>query len=320
MAQTQKRRAPRNKTLTISSQEIECLQSSLVKLDSSKASDDILDRTLWGDTLDTLQYLPSQFVDLMVVDPPYNLTKSFNGTAFRRASLDEYERWIDRWISDTVRLLKPDASIYICGDWQSSTAIHRVCERYFTVRNRISWEREKGRGARSNWKNCTEDIWFCTVSKDYCFNVDAVKMKRRVMAPYRDEARKPKDWTVEKTGRFRVTHPSNFWSDISVPFWSMPENTDHPTQKPEKLIAKLLLASSDLGDVVFDPFLGSGTTSVVAKKLGRHYVGIEKELEYCCIAEKRLNSVQSVSHIQGYAGGYFWERNTLAAQKKAHKS
>lgn len=309
-------RAPRNRTLTISDQEIETLTPHLVQLDTSTNLENILDRTILGDTFASLEYLPAEFVDLMVVDPPYNLTKSFNGTAFRRASLTDYEDWIERWIANTVRLLKPDASIYICGDWQSSTAIHRVCEKFFTVRNRISWEREKGRGAHSNWKNCTEDIWFCTVSKDYCFNVDSVKMKRRVLAPYRDAARQPKDWQAEKTGNFRITYPSNFWSDISIPFWSMPENTEHPTQKPEKLIAKLILASSEANDIVFDPFLGSGTTSVVAKKLGRHYVGIEKELKYCCIAEKRLNETAMSPGIQGYAGGYFWERNTLAAQRK----
>lgn len=94
--------------------------------------------------------------------------------------------------------------------------------------------------------------------------------RRRVIAPYRLNGN-PKDWHESETGNFRDTAPSNFWDDISVPFWSMPENTDHPTQKPEKLIAKLVLASSEKGDLVFDPFLGSGTTSVVAKKLGRHY-------------------------------------------------
>ncbi|MEM9136534.1 MAG: DNA methyltransferase [Cyanobacteria bacterium P01_F01_bin.42] len=320
MAPIPKSRAPRNKTLTISEREIEAFRHRLVRLSDSTPLDAVLDRTIEGDTLETLPHLPEQFVNLMVVDPPYNLTKSFNGTVFRRGSLTAYEEWLDRWIQGALRLLKPNASVYICGDWQSSTAIHRVCEKYFTVRNRISWEREKGRGARSNWKSCTEDIWFCTVSQDYCFNVDAVKMKRRVLAPYRDQARKPKDWQTEKNGNFRVTYPSNFWSDISIPFWSMPENTDHPTQKPEKLVAKLLLASSEPGDVVFDPFLGSGTTSVVAKKLGRRYVGIEKELKYCCIAEKRLAHTGSHPKIQGYAGGYFWERNTLAAQKKAQKS
>ena len=129
----------------------------------------------------------------------------------------------------------------------------------------------------------------------------------------------PKDWQTTDRGNVRITHPSNLWTDISIPFWSMPENTDHPTQKPEKLIAKIILASSRPCDMVFDPFLGSGTTSVVAKKLGRHYVGIEMDEEYACIAEKRLDLAHSQPKIQGYDGEYFWERNSLSAQQKARK-
>jgi site-specific DNA-methyltransferase (adenine-specific) len=120
----------------------------------------------------------------------------------------------------------------------------------------------------------------------------------------------PKDWEQTAAGNFRLTHPSNLWSDITVPFWSMPENTDHPTQKPEKLLAKLILASTKPGDFVFDPFLGSGTTSVVAKKLGRRYSGIEIDENYAMLAEKRLWRAQQESGIQGYAHGVFWERNT----------
>ena len=95
----------------------------------------------------------------------------------------------------------------------------------------------------------------------------------------------------------------------------MPENTDHPTQKPEKLIAKLTLASSNPGDVILDPFAGSGTTSVVAKKLGRKFVGIEIDELYCCLCEKRLELAEEDASIQGYHDRVFWERNTLADRK-----
>ena len=91
-----------------------------------------------------------------------------------------------------------------------------------------------------------EDIWFATRTDDYTFHVDAVKVRRRVRAPYRADGQ-PKDWEDTPDGKFRNTYPSNFWDDISVPYWSMPENTAHPTQKPEKLLAKLILASSDPG-------------------------------------------------------------------------
>jgi site-specific DNA-methyltransferase (adenine-specific) len=247
-------------------------------------------------------------VDLLFHDPPYNLSKAFNGRQFRQMPLADYEAWLETWLPDLSKTLKPTASIYICGDWQSSAAIQRVAQKYFMVRNRITWEREKGRGAKTNWKNAAEDIWFCTMSEDYTFNVEAVKLKRRVLAPYTADGQ-PKDWQEGQQGRFRLTHPSNLWTDLTVPFWSMPENTDHPTQKPEKLLAKVILASSQPGQVVLDPFLGSGTTSVVAKKLGRHYVGLEIDEMYCCLAEKRLELAEIDKSIQGY-DGVFWERNS----------
>jgi site-specific DNA-methyltransferase (adenine-specific) len=96
----------------------------------------------------------------------------------------------------------------------------------------------------------------------------------------------------------------------------MPENTDHSTQKPEKLIAKLILASSKPHDFVFDPFFGSGTTCVVAKKLNRKFSGVEQESDYCQMAVKRLIRAELDDTIQGYHDGYFWERNSLADQKQ----
>lgn len=256
----------------------------------------------------------------MFIDPPYNLTKSFNGKTFNKMNNEEYTEWLDSWLSRIVRILKPNATIYICGDWRSSHSIFEVASKYFNILNRITWEREKGRGALNNWKNASEDIWFCTKSNDYKFYVDRVKMKRKVLAPYRNEDGKPKDWEDKDGGKYRLTFPSNMWTDLTVPFWSMPENTDHPTQKPEKLLAKVILASSDENDVVFDPFSGSGTTSVVAKKLNRRFVGIEMDETYSCLTEKRLELAETNPAIQGYSEGVFWERNTLNEQSKESKA
>ena len=141
--------------------------------------------------------------------------------------LHEYEEWFESWFLKILKILKETASVYICCDWKSSQVILNVGMKYLQVRNRITWEREKGRGAKKNWKNCSEDIWFFTKSDEYTFNIGEVKLRRKVLAPYRDEAGLPKDWRKSGKENYRDTAPSNIWTDISIPFWSMPENTDH---------------------------------------------------------------------------------------------
>ena len=306
-----KQKAPRNRSITLSTEEFEKFSKLLIKLESKAKLSSILNKTINQDVFEAMKYLPEKFIDLLFLDPPYNLTKSFNSVKFTKRSIEEYTEWIDNFISKVVPFLKPTASIYFCGDWRSSGSAHLVLSKYFNVRSRITWEREKGRGSKTNWKNNSEDIWFCTVSEDYVFNVDAVKLKKKVIAPYRDENGSPKDWKEDESGSFRLTHPSNLWTDISIPFWSMPENTEHPTQKPEKLLAKIILASTCKGQVVFDPFLGSGTTSVVAKKLNRKFIGIEIDEKYASIAEKRIDAAGRDKNIQGFHDGVFWERNML---------
>jgi site-specific DNA-methyltransferase (adenine-specific) len=307
-------RAPANRTITLSDEELERYRGALQVINAKATPGEIHDKILCQDIFTALPHLPDACVDLLFADPPYNLTKTFNDRRFKKTSVEQYAEWLDSWLAQTVRLLKPNASVYICGDWESSAAIHRVGEKYFIPRNRITWEREKGRGAKSNWKKCSEDIWFFTVSDDYYFDVDAVMLKRQVIAPYTDRNGAPKDWIESEDGRFRLTHPSNLWTDLTVPYWSMPENTDHPTQKPEKLLAKIILASSRAGDLVFDPFNGCGTTTVVARKLGRHYLGVEFDETYCCFAQKRLDLADRDATIQGYSDGVFWERNTFSKQ------
>lgn len=300
-----KTRAPRNRTIEIDRDEVEKLRSRTAR----SGTGDVVDQIICGDAFEILGQLPKSTFDLLFADPPYNLTKTFGDESFRERTHAEYEEWLDSWLRLCLPLLKPTASVYICGDWRSSSAIQAAGSRYFTLRNRITWEREKGRGAAANWKNAAEDIWFFTASDEYTFNLEAVKQRRRVLAPYTEDGR-PKDWSRSETGNFRDTHPSNLWTDISVPFWSMPENTDHPTQKPEKLLAKILLASTKENDLVLDPFAGSGTTAVTAKKLGRRFVAVESDENYCLLAQKRLEMAEADTSIQGFRDGVFWERNS----------
>jgi len=305
-----KERAPRNKTIdTPVSEGAEYLARCIRIEDAVTDPAAIRDKTVLGDSFSICPLLPRECFDLIIADPPYNLTKTFHNSRFIKREAADYEEYTKSWLVKIVPLLKPTGSVYVCCDWESGLIIGRVLGDFFKVRNRITWQREKGRGAKSNWKNGLEDIWFATKSERYTFNLDAVKLRKKVIAPYR-EGGKPKDWRETEAGNYRDTCPSNFWDDITIPFWSMPENTAHPTQKPEKLIAKIILASSNPGDFVFDPFLGSGTTSVVAKKLGRHYLGIEAQEQYCLWAEQRLEMAEKNKDIQGYVNGVFWERNS----------
>lgn len=252
--------APRNRTLFLTA--------------ADRASDvpaltahPVPDRIYCGDALEGLRVSPA--ADLVFADPPY----------------DRKAEWHSPWIAECARVLRPGGSIYVCCDWRMSGTIQSLLERHFTVRNRITWRREKGRGARRNWKQNMEDLWFATKGDGYTFNL--VKWKKPVIAPYRANG-KPKDWVERDGERFRMTHPSNIWVDLCVPFWSMPENTPHPYQKPEKLVERVIQASSDPGDLVLDPFLGSGTTAVVARRLGRRYLGFEIDPDHVRLALKRL--------------------------------
>ena len=252
--------APRNRTLTLSREDrLKPVPVLTVRPEP--------DRVYCGDALEGLRVAPP--ADLIFADPPYD----------RKAA------WHAPWIEACARVLKPGGSIYVCCDWKLSGAIQSMLGEFFTVRNRITWRREKGRGASRNWKQNMEDIWFATKGDAYTFNL--VKWRKPVIAPYRKNG-KPKDW-VEKDGeRYRWTHPSNIWVDLCVPFWSMPENTPHPNQKPEKLVERIVEASSRPGDLVLDPFVGSGTTAVVARRLGRRFLAFESDPDCVRLALKRL--------------------------------
>ena len=310
-----KQRAGRNRTITITAEERSELKKGIATAQS-------FDTVRWKDTivcadlLSIIDRIPDGVADLIIIDPPYNLAKDFGGLSFSAISSDKYIAYLRTWFDKVCDKLKPTGTLYMCGDWKCTAALQTVIEERLTILNRITWQREKGRGARANWKNGMEDIWFAVKDPhNYYFDVESVKQRRRVLAPYRING-EPKDWEATEEGNYRLTYPSNFWDDISIPFWSMPENTDHPTQKPEKLYAKLILASSREGDVVFDPFMGSGTAAVVAKKLGRRYLGIEINEEYCLWAAKRLHMAEENTEIQGYTDGIFWERNSRRGKKE----
>jgi site-specific DNA-methyltransferase (adenine-specific) len=315
----QETQSPRNKTLKILDEEKDNLIKQIVLEKQLSCIDNLQNKIINCDYKKAIYKIKDESINLLILDPPYNLNKKFNSLKFSKTTIDKYTSYLQDILFAFLPKLKKDASVYICGDWYSSISIYEAAAKILQIRNRITWEREKGRAAKNNYKNCSEDIWFCTVGNKFTFNVEAVKLRRTVKAPYKENG-KPKDWTEFNTGKFRDTAPSNFMSDITIPFWSMKENTKHPTQKSEKLIAKLILASSNKGDVVCDPFLGSGTTAVVSKKLKRNFIAFEQEKIYCLWSQKRLNQADKNIKIQGFSDNVFWERNTLLLQQKHKKT
>lgn len=284
-----RRPAPRNRTLFLTAADRRAISAERLRPSGLLRVEDLLDRVTCGDCLEVLPHLPAGCVDLAVADPPYNIGKDFGPAGRCRWQRDAYGQWLDEWIGQVARLMRNGASCYVCCDWRYSGLVHEVLDAHLAVLNRITWRREKGRGAKRNWKNNLEDIFFAVKGDDYTFNLDAVMVRKRVIAPYRDASGQAKDWHVDSAGRpVRLTCPSNIWSDLTVPFWSMPENTPHPAQKPEMLLERILAASSREGDVVLDPFLGSGTSAVVARRMGRRFIGIELNADYCRLATKRL--------------------------------
>lgn len=309
------KKSPRNKTIDFDLDQGQPYLDRTIQLHSPVDWPSIQDKTVVGDTFEVMPLLPRAFADLIIVDPPYNLSKDYHGHRFKKTEDQLYEDFTHQWLDQVIPLLKDQGSLYVCSDWETSLIIGPILKKKLNLQNRITWQREKGRGAKNNWKNGMEDIWFATKSADYYFNVEEVKIRRQVIAPYRENGQ-AKDWEETDQGKFRDTYPSNFWDDITIPFWSMAENTAHPTQKSEKLVAKLILASSRPHDIVFDPFLGSGTTSVTAKKLNRHYLGIEHNPLYAAWTEKRLAMAEEDPSIQGYVDRVFWERNAKISKKR----
>ncbi|EHR36050.1 DNA-methyltransferase [Helcococcus kunzii] len=301
-------KSDRNKTIDFGLEEGKKYLQNAIRFNQNLKVDEIINKNIIGDTFEALDLIEDNSIDLIIVDPPYNLRKNYHGNVFTEKNAKTYEAYTIKWVEKVKDKLRTNGSIYVCCDWKSSLMIGPILAKYFNIKNRITWEREKGRGAKTNWKNALEDIWFATASDEYTFNVEDVKKRKRVIAPYKEDGM-AKDWKESDKVKYRDTYPSNFWDDITIPFWSMPENTAHPTQKPEKLIAKLILASSNENDLILDPFMGSGTTSVVAKKLNRRFIGIEQNEIYVAWAEKRLIDAEKNKEIQGIKNGVFYERN-----------
>lgn len=149
----------RNRTLTCHKEDRERRATSICYVDRPVSVNAICGKVICGDAFAVAEQLPKRFVDLLILDPPYNLDKNYNGRFFKEKTPTDYRRWFRQAVDAVVPTLKPTATVYVCADWKTSVLIAPVLKTYFHVRNRIIWERDKGRGAKGNWKNNTEDVW-----------------------------------------------------------------------------------------------------------------------------------------------------------------
>lgn len=237
-----------------------------------------------GDALDGLAGIGSGTVDLIFADPPYNIGKDFDGVADRRQEGD-YLAWCRRWIDECRRVLKPDGSFYLMAATQMMPHLDLYCRERFAILSRIVWAYDSsGVQARRFFGSMWEPLLHMVVDRGaYTFNADDIKVEaktgaRRGLIDYRKEP--PAPYSLEKV-------PGNVWTMPRVRF-RMGEYENHPSQKPEALLERIIRASSHPGDLILDPFAGSFTTSAVAQRLGRRSIGIDLNEAYVKIGIRRL--------------------------------
>jgi DNA modification methylase len=230
------------------------------------------DRLIAGDALDVLPQISSASVHLVCTDPPYNLGKDY-GTMVDRKAWDEYEQFTRAWLTECARILRSDGSLYVFMGTRFIARLYMILEEMdFLFNGWITWHYTQGMGRTIGFSPRHEDILYFTKSVDYTFNLDAVRIPQKY---YRER------------NNMRGANPGDVWTFSHV-HYSNPEREDHPTQKPEALIERIVRASSNENDIVLDPFVGSGTTARVAQALNRRYIGIDVTPEYIALAEQRL--------------------------------
>ena len=252
-----------------------------------------------GDSVEWLATLEPKSVDLCFADPPYNINKA-DWDNFE--SHTEYVDWCRRWIELAQRVLKPNGTLYVCGFSEALADIKVAAMPYFRGCRWLVWHYKNKANLGSDWGRSHESILHLRKSSDFTMNIETVRIPygahtlkypqhpQAVSSQYGQGKEREQDWTPNPAG----AKPKDVF-DIPTTCNGMGEKTAHPTQKPEELLRKLVLASSNPGDIVADPFSGSGTTCVVAEQLGRRWLGCDSDPTYNQWAIQRLNAVPQKS-------------------------
>lgn len=253
---------------------------------------------LWvGDAIAWLRSLKSESVDLIFADPPYNIKKAEWDTF---DSQQKYVDWSLLWIEEAARILKPTGTLYVCGFSEILADLKLPAQRFFRGCRWLVWHYKNKANLGSDWGRSHESILHLRKSKNFTFNVDDVRI------PYGEHTLKYPQHPQAVTSLYGKgsNNKNHVWQphpkgakvkdvlEIPTTCNGMHEKTPHPTQKPEELLRQIVLASSNVGDLVVDPFLGSGTSAVVAEQLKREWNGCDKSLEYCQWAVRRIQLVE----------------------------
>ena len=252
---------------------------------------------IWiGDAIVWLRSLASESVDLIFADPPYNIKKAEWDTF---ESQQAYVDWSLEWIEQAARVLKPTGTLYVCGFSEILADLRLPAARFFQGCRWLIWHYKNKANLGEDWGRSHESLLHFRKSKQFTFNIDEVRV------PYGNHTLKYPEHPQAETSQYGgIANKDRLWQPhplgakprdvIEIPTTcnGMHEKTPHPTQKPEELLRKIVLASSQAGDLVVDPFLGSGTTAVVAEQLKRKWQGCDLSAEYCQWASQRIELVE----------------------------
>lgn len=237
-----------------------------------------------GDVLEALSQVQDESVDLIFADPPYNIGKDFDGL-LENWGEEEFLSWCYKWIDECYRVLKPTGTFYLMNSTENMPFLDIWCRKKFFIRSRIIWSYDSsGVQAKKFYGSMYEPVLMLVKDKNnYTFNANEILVEaktgaKRGLIDYRKNP--PQPYNTMKV-------PGNVWEFSRVRF-KMDEYENHPTQKPEALLERIIKASSNEGDTVLDPFSGSFTTSAVAKRLNRKSIGIEVNQEYVKMGIRRL--------------------------------
>lgn len=231
-------------------------------------------QVIQGNCIDVLKSISDCSIDLVVADPPYNVGKDY-GNGSDKQQFDNYISFTKQWLKECHRVLKTDGTIYIFVGFRFISYLYQILENDLKMNfvNWISWHYTQGIGKTKGFSPRHDDILMFSKSDKYVFNLDDIRIPQKF---YR------------RINNMRGANPGDVW-EVSHIHYCQKNRQPHPTQKPEALIERMVLASSNEQDTVLDPFSGSGTTLRVCQQLNRNAIGIELNSEYVELTKERLN-------------------------------